>query len=155
VFRAHDAVQGWEAVRALADELAFHADQLSPILRGYLTEAARVDDAAYAEGQRIAATARAQLADLFDGIDVLLTPSAPDEAPEGFGSTGASTWNRAWTLLHVPCLNVPGAHGVNGLPMGVQVIAPIGEEALCLHAGQVLEQALANGSRQSGGGARP
>ena len=142
VFNAHDAVQGWEATRALADEMAFHADQLSPILRGYLAEAAGVDDAAYAKGQRIAAAARAGLGELFDGIDVLLTPSAPDEAPQGLASTGASTWNRAWTLLHVPCLNVPGATGVNGLPMGVQVIAPIGEEALCLRAGAVLEQAL-------------
>ncbi|WP_427911642.1 amidase [Ramlibacter sp. MMS24-I3-19] len=143
VFRAHDAVQGWEATRALADEFTQHADQLSPILRNYLAEAARVSDVAYAAGQAIAVTARAQLRELFDGIDVLLTPSAPDEAPAGFGSTGASTWNRAWTLLHVPCLNVPGATGLNGLPMGVQVIAPLHEEALCLSAGRVLEQALA------------
>jgi Asp-tRNA(Asn)/Glu-tRNA(Gln) amidotransferase A subunit family amidase len=50
---------------------------------------------------------------------------------------------RAWTLLHVPCLNVPGATGFNGLPMGVQVIAPVREDALCLRAGRVLEQALA------------
>jgi Asp-tRNA(Asn)/Glu-tRNA(Gln) amidotransferase A subunit family amidase len=142
VFKAHDAVQGWEAARALADELAFHADQLSPILRNYLADAARIDDAAYAEGQRIAAEGRRQLGELFDGIDVLLTPGAPDEPPQGFGSTGASTWNRAWTLLHVPCLNVPGARGVTGLPMGVQVIAPIAEEALCLRAGAVLEVAL-------------
>jgi Asp-tRNA(Asn)/Glu-tRNA(Gln) amidotransferase A subunit family amidase len=143
VFKAHDAVQGWEATRALADEMQFHAGQLSPILRNYLADAARVGDRAYAEGQRVAASARASLAQLFDGIDVLLAPSAPDEAPQGFGSTGASTWNRAWTLLHVPCLSVPGATGVNGLPMGVQVIAPMHEEALCLRAGGVLETALA------------
>lgn len=142
VFKAHDAVQGWEATRALADEFSQHAGQLSPILRDYLTEAARVDDAAYAAGQAAAAAGRARLGALFDGIDVLLTPSAPDEAPAGFGSTGASTWNRAWTLLHVPCLNVPGATGIHGLPMGLQVIAPIGEEALCLRAGAVLEAAL-------------
>lgn len=142
VFKAHDAVQGWEATRALADEAALHPDQLSPILRNYLAEAARVDDAAYAAAQVTAASARAGLHGLFDGIDVLLTPSAPDEPPEGLGSTGASTWNRAWTLLHVPCLNVPGTTGVNGYPMGVQVIAPIGEEALCLRAGAVLEAAL-------------
>ena len=69
--------------------------------------------------------------------------SAPDEPPAGYGSTGASTWNRAWTLLHVPCLNVPGTTGVNGFPMGVQVIAPVREDALCLRAGRALEQALA------------
>lgn len=147
VFRAHDAVQGWEASRALADEFALHAGELSPTLRNYLTEAARVDDAAYAAGQATAAAGRARLGELFDGIDVLLTPSAPDEPPQGFASTGASTWNRAWTLLHVPCLSVPGATGVHGLPMGVQVIAPPHDEAPCLSAGRVLEQALAARAR--------
>ncbi|HZY19604.1 MAG TPA: amidase [Ramlibacter sp.] len=143
VFRAHDAVQGWEAARALADEHAFHADQLSPVLRAYLADARQVTDAAYEAGLAQAAMARSQLAQLFEGIDVLLTPAAPDEPPAGFGSTGASSFNRAWTLLHVPCLTVPGATGVNGLPMGVQVIAPIRAEALCLRAGAVLEGALA------------
>jgi Asp-tRNA(Asn)/Glu-tRNA(Gln) amidotransferase A subunit family amidase len=143
VFQAHDAVQGWEASRALADEYEFHADALSPILRDYLAQARRVNDLHYEAGQADAAAGRQALSMLFDGIDVLLAPSAPDEPPEGYGSTGASTWNRAWTLLHVPCLNVPGTTGVNGLPMGVQVIAPVREDALCLRAGRVLEQALA------------
>ena len=143
VFKAHDAVQGWEAIRALADEFQFHADALSPILRDYLQQAREVSDAQYEAGQEQAAAGRRDLGAIFDGIDVLLTPSAPDEPPAGYGSTGASTWNRAWTLLHVPCLNVPGTTGVNGFPMGVQVIAPVREDALCLRAGRVLEQALA------------
>ncbi len=143
VFQAHDAVQGWEATRALADEYAFGRDRLSPVLRNYLTQARGITDAGYAAALDAAAAGRAALGELFDGIDVLLTPSAPDEPPRGYSSTGSSSWNRAWTLLHVPCLNVPGATGVNGLPMGVQVIAPLHAEALCLRAGWVLEQALA------------
>lgn len=143
VFKAHDPVQGWEAVRALADEFQFHADALSPVLRDYLQQAREVTDAQYEAGHAQAVAGRRDLGALFDGIDVLLTPSAPDEPPAGYGSTGASTWNRAWTLLHVPCLNVPGTTGVNGFPMGVQVIAPVRGDALCLRAGRVLEQALA------------
>lgn len=142
VFKAHDGVQGWEAARALADEYEFHADALSPILRDYLGEAWKVGDAQYEAAQATAARGRRDLGQLFEGVDVLLSPSAPDEPPEGYGSTGASTWNRAWTLLHVPCLSVPGAKGVNGWPMGVQLIAPVREEALCLRAGRVVEQAL-------------
>ncbi|WP_338050886.1 MULTISPECIES: amidase [Ramlibacter] len=142
VFQAHDAVQGWEAARALADEFELHREQLSPILRDYLTRARSVGDAAYAQAQADAAAGRARLEELFEGIDVLLCPSAPDEAPPGFGSTGASTWNRAWTLLHVPCATVPGATGVHGLPMGVQVIAPLRQDALCLQGAAVLERAL-------------
>ena len=143
VFKAHDHVQGWEAVRAVADEFQFHADALSPVLRDYLQQSRDVTDAQYEAAHAQAAVGRRDLGAIFDGIDVLLTPSAPDEPPAGYGSTGASTWNRAWTLLHVPCLNVPGTTGVNGFPMGVQVIAPVREDALCLRAGRVLEQALA------------
>ena len=145
VFKAHDHVQGWEAIRAVADEFQFHADALSPVLRDYLQQARDVTDDQYEAGHAQAVAARRDLDALFDGIDVLLTPSAPDEPPAGYASTGASTWNRAWTLLHVPCLNVPGTTGVNGFPMGVQVIAPVREDALCLRAGRVLEQATAKG----------
>ncbi|HYD76275.1 amidase [Ramlibacter sp.] len=143
VFSAHDVVQGWEASRALADEYAFERDRLSPTLRDYLAQARGVTDAEYAAAQDTAAAGRAALGELFDGIDVLLTPSAPDEPPPGYGSTGSSSFNRAWTLLHVPCLGVPGATGATGLPMGVQAITPPGEEALCLRAGWHLQQALA------------
>ena len=40
--------------------------------------------------------------------DVMLTPSAPGAAPDGLGSTGEPTFNRLWTLLGTPCVNVPG-----------------------------------------------
>ena len=141
-FVAHDAVQGWEAARALAAEMDRHYDHLSPILRDYLTEAKKIGDDAYAQAQ--ATTRRARIAALrwMDGVDVLLTPSAPDEPPAGYASTGASTFNRAWTLLGAPCVNVPGAKGVNGFPMGLQLIAAPGEDSLCLAAGSMLESLL-------------
>ncbi len=142
-FHAQDVIQGWEAARAVADEDAFHREALSQELRDYLAQAQQVSDAQYAAAQATAAAARARLGALFDGIDVLLTPSAPDEAPPlSARSTGASLYNRAWTLLHVPCCNVPGLTGVQGLPMGVQVIAPVDADALCLQAAAVVERAI-------------
>ena len=48
------------------------------------------------------------LADLMADIDVILSPSAPGAAPKGLGSTGISTFNRLWTLMGTPCVNVPG-----------------------------------------------
>lgn len=141
-FVAHDAVQGWEAARALAAEFEQHRDRLSPLLRDYLTEARKVSDDAYAQAQATARRARIAAAAWLEGIDVLLTPSAPDEAPEGFASTGASTFNRAWTLLGAPCVNVPGATGVNGLPMGLQIIAAPNEDSFCLSVGVMVEAVL-------------
>ncbi|HUR90566.1 MAG TPA: amidase [Ramlibacter sp.] len=141
-FYAHDAVQAWEAARTLAKEFESHREQLSPLLRDYLSEARSVTDDAYSQAQATARLARLAAHDWVAGVDVLLTPSAPDEAPSGYTSTGASTFNRAWTLLASPCVNVPGATGVNGLPMGVQVIAAAGEDSLCLAAGELVEDLL-------------
>lgn len=141
-FFAHDAVQGWEAARSLAAELERHGEHLSPLLRDYLVQARKVRDDEYAQAQALARRARLAAGAWLEGIDVLLTPSAPDEAPEGFSSTGPSTFNRAWTLLGAPCVNVPGATGVNGLPMGLQVIAAPNEDSLCLAAGVMLERLM-------------
>ncbi len=57
-------------------------------------------------------------------LDVVLTPSAPGEAPEGLHTTGNSIFNSMWTLLHVPCVNIPAGRGPRGLPVGVQVVGP-------------------------------
>jgi Asp-tRNA(Asn)/Glu-tRNA(Gln) amidotransferase A subunit family amidase len=71
-----------------------------------------------------------------------MTPSAPDEAPAGYGSTGAAIFNRVWTLLGVPCVNVAGATGVNGFPMGLQIIGAPHADRACLQAATFLELAL-------------
>ena len=139
---AHDAIQGWEAVRTLAHEYEHHRDHLSATLRDYLAQARSVTDDAYAQAQAASRGARLAAHAWIEGIDVLITPSAPDEAPQGYASTGVSTFNRAWTLLAAPCVSVPGVTGVNGLPMGVQVVAAPGEDSLCLAAGVMLEAAL-------------
>lgn len=141
-FAIHDTVQGWEAVRSLAHEMETASERFSPVLRETLAGYLKITDGEYAAAQDKAARAQAAGRDWFDGIDVLLTPSAPDEPPEGYGSTGVSTFNRAWTLIGSPCVGVPGALGVNGRPMGLQLVAPPGADASCLGAGAMLEAAL-------------
>jgi Asp-tRNA(Asn)/Glu-tRNA(Gln) amidotransferase A subunit family amidase len=57
------------------------------------------------------------------GYDAVLTPSAKGEAPPG-RYPGDAVFNRMWTLLHVPCVNVPSCPGPNGMPVGVTLVAP-------------------------------
>jgi Asp-tRNA(Asn)/Glu-tRNA(Gln) amidotransferase A subunit family amidase len=63
----------------------------------------------------------------FDAIageyDAVLTPSAKGEAPLG-RHPGDAVFNRMWTLLHVPCVNLPSLPGPNGMPVGVTLVAP-------------------------------
>jgi len=89
------------------------------------------------------AHAKHRLAQLFEGVTALLTPSAPDEAPVGFDSTGDPSFNRNWTLLGCPCVNVPGLHGERGGPVGVQIIGRLWDDARCLSAAAFAERAIA------------
>jgi Asp-tRNA(Asn)/Glu-tRNA(Gln) amidotransferase A subunit family amidase len=74
---------------------------------------------------------------VFDGLfgpslDVVLTPSAPGEAPAGLHTTGDAVFNAIWTLLHVPCVNIPVMFGPNDLPVGVTLVGPRHSDARLL-----------------------
>jgi Asp-tRNA(Asn)/Glu-tRNA(Gln) amidotransferase A subunit family amidase len=141
-FASHGVIQDYQAAQALAYEHAHHRDALSPILRDTLDHGRSITPDVYDNARRTARRARMALADLFWGVDVLLTPSAPGPAPAGLLSTGSSIFNRLWTLLGVPCVNVPGLRGADGLPLGVQVIAPFGHDRRALEAADWLERRL-------------
>ena len=142
VFDAQDVIQSYEVWRSLAREFDEHPHALSSVLRDYLLAARDVGAPAYEAAKRTAADGRQACAALFGDVDVLMTPSAPDEAPVGYASTGASTFNRAWTLLGLPCVNVAGAVGISGNPMGLQIIGRQGRDRQCLQAAGFLERAL-------------
>jgi Asp-tRNA(Asn)/Glu-tRNA(Gln) amidotransferase A subunit family amidase len=141
--RAHGTIQDYEAYRALASEFDRHRDQLGPILREHLENAAAIAPDAYDEARRTTRRARQQFADLMADTDVILTPSAPGAAPHGLGSTGKPTFNRLWTLLGPPCINVPGLADRNGLPLGVQIVGRFARDKRALEAALFLERALA------------
>jgi Asp-tRNA(Asn)/Glu-tRNA(Gln) amidotransferase A subunit family amidase len=115
---------------------------MAPRLRGRLDESKGTTPAAYDEAVRIADKARHALAAMFDDVDVLLTLSAPGVAPKGLGSTGDARYNRLWTLMGVPCVNVPAYVAEGGLPVGVQVIARYGNDAGALEAARFVQKAL-------------
>ena len=142
-YEAHAVIQGYEAWRCLRWEIDEHAAALSPILRDYLHGTQAITPQDYEAAQAVATQARAQAQAWLQGIDVLMTPSAPDKAPAGLSSTGPSSFNRLWTLLGLPCISVPGAVGVNGAPMGLQLVAPMRSDARLLAAAQRLQDALA------------
>jgi len=67
----------------------------------------------------LAARCRAEFDTIAASFDAVLTLSAVGEAPQGLASVGEPTFNGIWTLLHVPCVNVPGFIGPGGLPIGL------------------------------------
>jgi Asp-tRNA(Asn)/Glu-tRNA(Gln) amidotransferase A subunit family amidase len=142
-FRAHAIVQDYEAYRALAHEYDHHRDRLGPNLLKLLDDAATLHADDYDRACRVAERARHALAELMGDLDVLLTPSAPGAAPHGLDSTGQSTFNRLWTLMGTPCINVPGMIDESGLPLGVQVVGRFGHDRAALEAALFVERVIA------------
>jgi Asp-tRNA(Asn)/Glu-tRNA(Gln) amidotransferase A subunit family amidase len=126
--QAQETIQVFEGARCCAYELTQHRDKLSARLVALLESNDRIPYTAYTAALALAERCRRQLERIFDPYDALLVPSAPGEAPEGLGATGDPLFNRMWTLLHTPAVNLPGCTGAHGLPVGVQVIGPIGQD---------------------------
>jgi Asp-tRNA(Asn)/Glu-tRNA(Gln) amidotransferase A subunit family amidase len=144
-WRAHETVQEFEAHQALAWEYRTQYDRMPPLLRAKLDETKGIPPADYDEARRIANRGRKALARIFDDVDALLTFSAPGAAPKGLASTGDTRFNKLWTLMGVPCVNVPAHVADGGLPVGVQVIARFGNDAGALAVAGFVEAALARG----------
>jgi Asp-tRNA(Asn)/Glu-tRNA(Gln) amidotransferase A subunit family amidase len=123
---AQETVQIFEGARCFAYELTRHRPQLSQKLLDLLAPAEHISYAAYAEALTVAETCRGKLPAVFSEHDALLVPSAPGEAPAGLDATGNPVFNRLWTLLHTPAVTLPGLTGPHGLPVGVQLIGPLG-----------------------------
>lgn len=140
---AQDKIMWFESARGLAYEHLCHRDRLSPRLAQLLDAGAAVATEDYEAAQREAALARARLDGFFGASDAMLVPAAQGFAPAGLGATGDPVFNRLWTLLGTPCVTLPGLWGEGGLPVGVQLVGRIGDDARLMSCAMFLERALA------------
>ncbi len=131
-----------EQAQSLAHERLTHWAQISPRLQGILEAGLKVSVGRYDAALALARNCRRALGAVFADCDVLLAPSAPGAAPEGLDMTGDPLFNRMWTLLHTPCVNIPVAATASGMPVGLQVVGPIGSDARTLAAAHWLHQIL-------------
>jgi Asp-tRNA(Asn)/Glu-tRNA(Gln) amidotransferase A subunit family amidase len=125
---AHPIVMNAESARALGWELAHARDRISDVLLERLEFGLAQGSAALAAAYAVFDRTQAAFPSAIEGLDVLITPSAPGEAPDGLGWTGDPAFNFIWTSLHVPCVTVPAGTGPNGLPLGIQIVGRRGED---------------------------
>jgi Asp-tRNA(Asn)/Glu-tRNA(Gln) amidotransferase A subunit family amidase len=119
-----DIVQTEGGVSFLPEYLSSY-DVLAPDLRGKVENARGVTPEKLLASYALADSCRPAFDRLFGGtLDIILTPSAPGEAPEGLHTTGDAIFQKMWTLLHVPCVAIPVGRGPKNLPVGIQIVGP-------------------------------
>ncbi len=82
------------------------------------------------------------LGEMFERFDAILTPPAPGQAPLGLGATGNPVFCTIWTLCGTPAVTLPLMEGADGMPLGVQLVGPKGDDARLLRTARWLESRL-------------
>jgi aspartyl-tRNA(Asn)/glutamyl-tRNA(Gln) amidotransferase subunit A len=133
----------------LAEHAARYGNDIRPLLLGGQFLPA-VD---YLHALRVRRLIRREWGKVFEGIDVLVTPTSPITAPK-FGETAANLPGgnkplvRAFLDLTLPfnlsghpAISIPCGFSQAGLPIGLQLVGkPFGESALLRIAGQYQQQ---------------
>ena len=117
-------VMAYEAAQSLASEHSLFTEQMGPELVDLINEGKAIEFERYRDALLAMANAQQELNDIFaNQVNIILAASTIGEAPNGLGVTGDPLYCRAWTLLGVPCINLPLSSGSANLPVGVQAIA--------------------------------
>lgn len=137
-------IMAFEAARTRSFEYDQHREEVSDRFASYVEEGRDISWADYETALLTRNQAQKDLEQLFADVDVVLTPSAPGEAPESLSATGDPLYNRIWTLLQVPCVCVPFGAGPRGLPLAVQLVGRAGGDDQLLAAADWVHQRLRN-----------
>lgn len=144
----HSTIQCFEAAQALGSEYNLYAELMSEGLKDAIREGLAIPSDEYDNARRSAKNARRKTHALYDDVDIILTPSAPGVAPKGFATTGIATFNKLWTLMGSPCVNIPAFRNADNLPLGIQAIGKFGQDKRTLSIARALE-AIFNSSAKS------
>ena len=125
---ARETINNYERSKALAFEWNSCRDGISEKLQRSIHQGLEMPYHSYLAAVRLGQTCRAALDSVFGGVDLLLAPCVKGEAPAGLALTGDPDFQAIWTLLHVPTMSLPTHRGPNGLPVGIQLVAPANQD---------------------------
>jgi amidase len=121
---SRETINNYERSKAMAADWFAHGERISKVLGGRIQEGMRMRHEDYVAALKLAEHCRARIAQAFDGIDAIIAPCVKGEAPLGLSSTGDPALQQFWTVLYTPTLSLPTHRGPNGMPVGLQLVAP-------------------------------
>ncbi len=139
-----------ENVMSASREVGFGAEVKRRIILGTYALSAGYYDAYYGSAQKVRTLIQRDFAQAFAQVDVIASPTAPTTAWQ-LGSHGGNPMqdylNDATTipanLAGIPGLSLPiGTAAEDGLPVGLQLLAPAFEDARLYRAGAAIEQLI-------------
>jgi len=148
--------EAWDAQQAImATEMAHNLGKVvdrgskeasSPRLREFLGQGRRVAAVDYLDAYDLRPRLNANLAPAFDYYDAIITPATIGSAPKTLESTGDPLFCTLWTLTGLPALSLPVLQAPDGMPLGLQLVGPAGDDARLLRTAQALLNRISDNS---------
>ncbi|MGB6102466.1 MAG: amidase [Pusillimonas sp.] len=135
-------IMAFEAYQALSHERRCSPEQISAALTELLKQGESIDFKTHQGNLAAALSARQNINEVFNNFDVLLTPGALGEAPLFESGTGDPALCRSWTLLGLPCIQLPARSTDSGLSLGVQLVGRLGADHALFQAARWVEKQL-------------
>jgi len=147
--RVDDGDAGVEHVMAATRESGFGAEVKRRIMLGAYALSAGYYDAYYGQAQKVRTLIRRDFEAAYEKVDVLLSPTTPtvafeigERADDPLAMYAADLCTLPSSLYGGPAVSVPAGLGAHGLPVGVQVMAPVMADDRAYQVAAALERAL-------------
>ncbi|WP_433857990.1 amidase [Streptomyces kronopolitis] len=134
----------YEVARAHADWFARYGDLYRPETTAAIREGHTIGDTAYEAARERREVFRERLAAerAAAGVDLWIAPSATGPAPADLTTTGSSIMCLPWSNAGLPSVSLPAGRAANGLPLGLQLVGPLGADEELLTAAAGIERVL-------------
>lgn len=117
---------------------------MSASLKAQIERGQRVTAVDYRKAVARIALLNAGFEDVFDHFSAFITPATLGTAPAGLDATGDPVMCTLWTFTGMPAISLPLLRGANGLPIGVQLVGPRGDDARLLRTARWLMNTVAS-----------
>jgi len=119
-------------------------DQLSPEIREAIDKGNDVKARDYLAALDWRKVLNAGLDEVFKRCDVIITPAAPGPAPANLQTTGNPIFNGLWTFCGTPAVTIPLLWSQGGMPMGIQLVGRVGDDARLMRTANWLKSHLSS-----------
>ena len=134
----HQTLMYADLAKSFSREYEQGADRLSASLKGMIEAGQTYLAVDYNRAMEHREGLNSLLNGIFQDFDAILTPASNGEAPVGLDSTGDPVFSTIWTLCGTPAISLPMLQGESGMPMGVQLVGPRGDDARLLRTARWL-----------------
>jgi amidase len=123
-YTARETINNYERSKSMAADWQHHPDKISKVLGDRIKKGFAMKHEDYIGALQLAERCRSRIDDAYEGIDAIISPCVNGEAPKGLAFPGEPAFQQFWTVLNGPTMSLPTHTGPNGLPVGIQLVAP-------------------------------